>query len=86
LVQVYGPNTICETQDEWATLSPAELAQRNAQQGVRFVTTENVIVANTRYAHEPSDGDSGINVSDDPNVIITPVPRDGKALGKSSGF
>jgi fatty-acyl-CoA synthase len=57
LTEVYGPATVCVKQEEWSRLDPAERAQRNARQGVRYVLEEEVAVLDpVTLAPVPPDG------------------------------
>jgi fatty-acyl-CoA synthase len=44
LTEVYGPATVCAKQEDWAALSLAEQAQKNARQGVRYHLQKSVTV------------------------------------------
>jgi len=83
LTEVYGPNTICEEQDEWRALPDSSRVTLQSQQGVRCVMNEFMAVANRLPADSAID--SAVrrqNLSSDPSVVIVPVRRDGKTLGE----
>ena len=44
LTEVYGPATVCTTQDSWADLDVDQRAALNARQGVRYILEEDVAV------------------------------------------
>ncbi len=56
LTETYGPSLICEYQDGWAQLPPAELAARLSRQGVPTVSVGDVVVADQRLQPVPADG------------------------------
>ncbi|CRK50741.1 Fatty-acid--CoA ligase [Rhodococcus sp. RD6.2] len=56
LTEVYGPYTICEPQDSWATLAPAERAVLISRQGVGMLQAENARVVDPQMNDVPSDG------------------------------
>lgn len=60
LTETYGPYGVCEWQDDWADLPPAEVAVKLARQGVGMVTAEEMRVVQTEGSDElvdvPSDG------------------------------
>jgi len=57
LTETYGPNTVCEWQSEWATLPLQERTRRMARQGVRYLTSEDLKVADPETMTErPRDG------------------------------
>ncbi|WP_439108832.1 AMP-binding protein [Kocuria tytonicola] len=56
LTEVFGPFTICEPQEEWRTLSPAERAQQMSRQGVAMIQAESARVVDQDMADVPADG------------------------------
>ncbi len=44
LTEVYGPAMVCAKQEEWGSLDPAERAERNGRQGVRYLLQEGAAV------------------------------------------
>ncbi|MCD1146361.1 AMP-binding protein [Kocuria sp. LUK] len=58
LTEVYGPHTICEPQDEWAQLPPAERARTMARQGVGMLQAESARVVDERMRDVPADGET----------------------------
>ncbi|MBM3536660.1 MAG: acyl-CoA synthetase [Alphaproteobacteria bacterium] len=57
LTECYGPATVCAWQEEWNDLTLPERASRMARQGVRYVTLEDVTVADPQTLKPvPSDG------------------------------
>jgi len=59
LTEVYGPATVCATQEEWAELPIAERARLNARQGVRYHLEDAVTVLNAETLIEvPRDGET----------------------------
>jgi fatty-acyl-CoA synthase len=45
LTETYGPAMVCAPQEDWGDLTPDELSQRKARQGVRNPVEEDVMVA-----------------------------------------
>jgi fatty-acyl-CoA synthase len=59
LTETYGPNTVCAWQEDWEALPPAERSRQMARQGVRYLTSEDLIVADPETLRErPWDGQS----------------------------
>ncbi|MFR0639119.1 AMP-binding protein [Arthrobacter sp. LS16] len=58
LTEVYGPYTICEYQDAWDELAPAERAERLSRQGVGMITAESARVVDLDMNDVPADGES----------------------------
>lgn len=56
LTEVYGPYTICEPQDSWAALDPAERAVLMSRQGVGMLQAENARVVDQQMRDVPADG------------------------------
>jgi len=57
LTETYGPNTVCAWQTEWDGLPTVERSRRMARQGVRCLTSEDLMVADPDGMHElPRDG------------------------------
>lgn len=57
LTETYGPNTVCAWQEEWAGLPQLERSRQMARQGVRFLTSEDLMVADPETMRElPRDG------------------------------
>jgi len=57
LTETYGPATFCAWQDGWQTLPLPERASQMARQGVSYVTTEGMMVADSAtLAPVPRDG------------------------------
>ncbi len=57
LTETYGPNTACDWQTEWDSLPLAERSRRMARQGVRCLTSEDLMVADPESLRElPRDG------------------------------
>jgi fatty-acyl-CoA synthase len=56
LTETYGPSLVCEYQDGWAELPPAELAERLSRQGVPTVSVADVRVADSRLRPVVPDG------------------------------
>ena len=57
LTETYGPVVVCARQEDWSELSPEDLAERKARQGVRYPVEEDVMVADAdTLAPVPSDG------------------------------
>ena len=46
LTETYGPATICVEQPDWAALELPDRAAKMARQGVRYITSEDITVAN----------------------------------------
>jgi len=59
LTETYGPNTLCAWQTEWQELPLIERTKMMARQGVRYLTSEDVMVADPDTMQErPLDGAS----------------------------
>ena len=59
LTEVYGPATVCAKQEDWAALSLAEQAQKNARQGVRYHLQKSVTVIDPETMQPvPADGET----------------------------
>ncbi len=59
LTEVYGPATVCAKQEDWATLSLGEQAQKNARQGVRYHLQQSVAVMDPETMQPvPEDGET----------------------------
>jgi fatty-acyl-CoA synthase len=59
LTEVYGPATVCAKQEDWAALSLAEQAQKNARQGVRYHLQKAVTVIDPETMQPvPADGET----------------------------
>ncbi|MCE2867915.1 MAG: acyl-CoA synthetase [Oxalobacteraceae bacterium] len=59
LTEVYGPATVCAKQEDWAALSLAEQAQKNASQGVRYHLQKSVTVMDPETMQPvPADGET----------------------------
>jgi fatty-acyl-CoA synthase len=56
LTETYGPSLICEYQEGWTDLPPAELAERLSRQGVPTVSVGDVLVADEQMRPVPADG------------------------------
>jgi len=57
LTETYGPNTVCDWQSEWAALPTQERTRQMARQGVRYLTSEDLKVADPEtMAEVPRDG------------------------------
>lgn len=55
LTEVYGPYTICEYQDDWDDLSPADRAAKLSRQGVGMVQAEPARVVDEQMRDVPAD-------------------------------
>ncbi|CAL8896249.1 AMP-binding protein [Kocuria varians] len=58
LTEVFGPITICEPQEEWADLYPAERAQQMSRQGVAMIQAESARVVDPEMVDVPADGET----------------------------
>jgi len=57
LTETYGPNTVCAWQTEWESLPTQQRTRRMARQGVRYLTSEDLKVADPEtMAEVPRDG------------------------------
>ncbi|EME14389.1 acyl--CoA ligase family protein [Rhodococcus triatomae] len=56
LTEVYGPYTICEPQESWAELDPAERAVLISRQGVGMLQAETARVVDPQMNDVPADG------------------------------
>ncbi|MCA0437229.1 MAG: long-chain-fatty-acid--CoA ligase [Actinobacteria bacterium] len=58
LTEVYGPYTVCEPQESWASLEPAERARVQSRQGVGMIQTDPVRVVDAAMNDVPADGET----------------------------
>ena len=59
LTETYGPNAVCAWQDTWDALPLQERSRQMARQGVRYLTSEDLKVADPKTMNElPLDGRS----------------------------
>lgn len=58
LTEVFGPITICEPQEVWVDLAPAERAQQMSRQGVAMIQAESARVVDTEGQDVPADGET----------------------------
>ncbi len=58
LTETYGPVTLCEVQDEWLRLAPAEYAQKVSRQGVPHPLAGEVAVLDPECRPVPADGET----------------------------
>ncbi|NYD36920.1 fatty-acyl-CoA synthase [Actinomycetospora corticicola] len=72
LTEVYGPYTVCQWQDDWASLEPTERARLQARQGVAMVQADPVRVVETLDEDVP----------DWASVQLVDVPADGTTMGE----
>ncbi|WP_433799643.1 acyl--CoA ligase family protein [Actinomycetospora sp. CA-084318] len=72
LTEVYGPYTVCQWQDDWATQEPTERARLQARQGVAMVQADPVRVVETLDDE----------VTDWASVELVDVPADGTTMGE----
>ena len=56
LTETYGPYTVCEVQDGWVRLDPAERFRALARQGVGMVSTDGIRVVREDMSDVPRDG------------------------------
>ncbi|NKY54421.1 acyl--CoA ligase family protein [Nocardia vermiculata] len=71
LTEVYGPYTVCQWQDSWATLPPQQRAVLQSRQGVAMIQADPVRVVELV---EPDADPAMVELSD--------VPADGKTMGE----
>jgi fatty-acyl-CoA synthase len=71
LTETYGPYTVCQWQDDWASLSDTERAKLQSRQGVGMIQTDAVRVVEVL----PEDYDAG-------SVQLVDVPADGTTMGE----
>ncbi|MCO5310112.1 MAG: long-chain-fatty-acid--CoA ligase [Austwickia sp.] len=58
LTEVYGPYTVCEPQESWASLEPGERARVQSRQGVGMIQTDPVRVVDAAMNDVPADGET----------------------------
>src|SRR5262249_41940845 len=59
LTETYGPNTVCSWQSDWEQMPTRERTRQMARQGVRYLTSEDLKVADAEtMAEAPRDGQS----------------------------
>jgi fatty-acyl-CoA synthase len=56
LTETYGPISVCQSQPQWADLSPADRAVLQARQGVSMIQAEGLRVVTAEMADVPADG------------------------------
>jgi fatty-acyl-CoA synthase len=56
LTETYGPYTVCQWQDAWHGIDPAERAQMQARQGVAMLIADPIRVVDDRMNDVPRDG------------------------------
>ena len=56
LTETYGPNTICEVQEEWQALAPQAYADKLARQGVAHLLAGDLAVLDEKMQPVPADG------------------------------
>ena len=71
LTETYGPYTVCQWQDAWASLSDTERAKLQSRQGVGMIQTDAVRVVEVL----PEEYDVG-------SVQLVDVPADGTTMGE----
>ena len=80
LTEVLGPSTLCAWQDAWATLPPAELAARQARQGVPYQVVDGQMVADpTTLEPVPADGKTPGEIMLRGNTVMLGYLKDGAA-------
>jgi fatty-acyl-CoA synthase len=58
LTETYGPSLVCEYQQGWTDLPPADLAMRLSRQGVPAISVADVQIADDQLRPVPADGAS----------------------------
>ncbi len=72
LTETYGPYTVCQWQDTWASLADTERARLQARQGVGMIQTDAVRVVEVLAE----------DVTDWASVELVDVPADGTTMGE----
>ncbi|MFD4182377.1 AMP-binding protein, partial [Rhodococcus sp. NPDC058514] len=79
LTEVYGPYTICEPQESWAALDPAERAVLISRQGVGMLQAETARVVDPQMRDVPADGETMGEIVLRGNNVMLGYYRDEKA-------
>ena len=83
LTETYGPNTLCEVQDEWLGLAPAAYAQQVARQGVVHLMGGETRVLDAQERPLPADGVSMGEICMRGNTIMKGYYRDAETTAQA---
>ena len=82
LTETYGPNTLCEVQDEWQALPVEQYAQRVSRQGVTHLLGGTTAVLDEQDRPLPADGTSMGEVCMHGNTVMKGYYRDEAATAR----
>ncbi|MGH3438848.1 MAG: acyl--CoA ligase family protein [Sciscionella sp.] len=83
LTETYGPYTVCEEQDGWLRLDPAQRNKMLARQGVGMVVTDGVRVVDDGMSDVPRDGETMGEVVMRGNNVMSGYFHDQDATAKA---